>query len=399
MRRVTLDGGVEKRELVIPAQRLPEDSESIDFIGNAQLLLTAPFFPRRELNDQSPVYRVPAGGVLDPQGRIVRADRPMDHFLRGSLTYGNPSLDLLTHFTGVERFHAELGQIAQDVVGLPMRLEVTGMLFPDGFGSVALRMEVADGWSSTHRERLIRGFGPEGRDSVAEQLRGVLLPALSDVANCCRPHGPSETLLPYFNLTYVAQTSHKRPGRATLPDDLRQLIYPRSPAPITSDSTWLEEFFYAGYAFLLLAGAEPGQTLDQLEHLLLHLDVLYARMDQSAAAADRLIRSSSRDLDVEELVSLESRLRADYQALVRPTFSYNYHVLKLRDAILYAWETDKARERADTLMDMARQAVQRKLDQDQARRVSRVNIVVTILAILSFVASVEAAVNLWTRWF
>ncbi|GIH01984.1 hypothetical protein Rhe02_00510 [Rhizocola hellebori] len=394
-----MGGGIEKRELVIPAQRRAEDPENVDFIGNAQLLLTAPFFPNLELVDHSQVYKVPADGVLDPQGRIVRADRPTDPFLRGSLTYGNPSLDVLTHFEGGERFHAELAQIAQDAVGLPMRLEVTGILFPDGFGSVALRMEVADGWGSAQRERLIRGFGPQGRDSVAEQLRGVLLPALSEVVIRCRPHAPSGTLLPYFNLTYVAQTSHPRPGRGALPDDLRQLIYPRSPAPITSDSTWLEEFFYAGYAFLLLASAEPGQTLDQLEHLLLHLDVQYARMDQSAAAADRLIRSSTLDLDVEELVRLERRLRADYQALVRPTFSYNFHVLKLRDAILHAWETDKTRERADTLMDMARQAVQRNLDQEQARRVARVNIVVTILAILSFIGSLEAAVNLWMKWF
>ncbi len=396
---MTVDGGIEERKPVIPVQRRPEEPESVDFIGDAQLLLTAPFFPSLELVDRSHVYTVPGDGVLDAQGRIVQAQRPMDRFLRGSLTYGNPSFELLTHFAGTERFHAELAQIAENAVGLPMRLEITGMLFPDGFGSVAVRMEVAQGWEEANRERLIRGFGPEGRDSVAEQLRAALMPALSEVASRCRPHAPGDTLLPYFNLTYAAQTSHDKPGRATLPDDLRLLIYPRSPQPIASDSTWLEEFFYAGYAFLLLASAEPGHTLDQLEHLLLHLDVLYARMDQSAAAADRLIRSSSLELDVEELVSLERRLRADYQALVRPTFSYNFHVLRLRDTILRAWDTDKTRERADTLMDMARQAVQRKLDHDQARRVGRVNLVVTILAILSFIASVEAAVNLWERWF
>jgi hypothetical protein len=264
---------------------------------------------------------------------------------------------------------------------------------------VCARIEVADGWGAAHRERLIDGFGPKGRDPVAEKLRAVLLPALAEVADRCCPEARCETLLPYFNLTYAAETSHQQPGRATLPDNLRQLIYPRSPAPITSDSPWSDEFFYAGYAFSLLASPEPRHTLDQLEHLLLHLNVLYARMERSAGAADRLIRASSREENLEWLIALERRLRADYQALVRPTFSYDHHVLKLRDSLLYAWETDKTRERTDILLQMARQAVERKLAQEQARRVARVNLVVTILVIFSFVATLEAAVNLWTKVF
>jgi hypothetical protein len=159
----------------------------------------------------------------------------------------------------------------------------------------------------------------------------------------------------------------------------------------------LDEFFHAGYAFSLLASAAPEGTLDQLELLLLHLDVLYARMDRSASAADEFIRGNSHHKDVDRLVGLERRLRADYQALVRPTFSYNYHVLKLRDGLLAAWETDKIRERTDTLLQMARQAVERQLAQQQAHRVGRVNLIVTILTILSIIVSADAAVDLWKR--
>jgi hypothetical protein len=161
----------------------------------------------------------------------------------------------------------------------------------------------------------------------------------------------------------------------------------------------LDEFFYAGYAFLLLASADPRHTLDQLEQLLLHLDVLYARMDRSAGAADGLIRGFSSNKDVDWLIALERRLRADYQALVRPTFSYDYHVLKLRDSLLYAWETDKTRERADILLQMARQAVERKLAEEQARRVARVNLVVTILTIFSCIVSADAGIDLWMKLF
>jgi hypothetical protein len=375
------------------------DADHVDFVGDAQILLTAPFFPGADPLDHRPTCTVPAGGVLDPSGRLVRADRSMDQFLRGSLTYGNPHIDLLTQFAGSEAFNAELAAVTERIVDLPVRLMVAGMLFPDGYGSAAMRLEVPDGWTAKYRDRLLDGFGPRGRDPVADALRTKLLPALAEVSDRCYPTAVGQTLLPYFNLTYVAVTTHPQPGRATLSDDLRQLIYPRSAAPITSDSTWSDEFFYAGYAFSLLASKDPSGTLEELEHLLLHLDVLYARMDRTAGAADRLIRGSSREENVEWLVALERRLRADYQALVRPTYSYNYHVLKLRDSLLHAWETDKTRERTETLLEMARQAVERQFAQQQARRVSRVNLVLTILTVLSLVASVDAAVNLWTRLF
>ncbi|HET9143570.1 hypothetical protein [Actinophytocola sp.] len=370
----------------------------MDFVGTAQLLLTGPFYPGADPLDERPVCSIPADGVLDTAGRIVPVRRPMDQFLRGSLTFGNPPFELLTHFAGSEQFDAELSAVVEQAAGLPLRLKVTGMIFPDGYGSVAVRMEVADGWNAA-RGALIDRFGPNGRDAVVGKIRDVLLPALVEVSDRCCPEASGETLLPYFNLTYVGETSHQLPGRGTLSDELRQLVYPRSPAPITSDSPWADEFFYAGYAFSLLAAPDPRHTLDQLEHLLLHLDVRYARMDRSAASADRLVRASLAEENLAWLIGLESRLRADYQALVRPTFSYDHHVLKLRDSLLYAWETDKTRERTDTLLQMARQAVERKLAADQARRVARVNLVVTILVIVNVVASIESAVNLWRIWF
>ena len=319
--------------------------------------------------------------------------------MRGSLTYGNPRLDLLTHFAGSEDFNAGLTAVARPEVSLQLRLTVTGVLFPDGYGSVAVRIDVPDGWSAAHRKQLIDVFGRNGRDDIAAKLRDVLLPALSDMGDRCCPQAPCETLLPYFNLTYAAQTLHPEPGRVTLSDELRQLVYPRSPAPIMSDSPWMDEFFYAGYAFSLLASADPRHTLDQLEHLLLQLNVLYARMDRSAAAADRLIRATPLDENLDWLISLEYRLRADYQALVRPTFSYDHHVIRLRDSLLRAWDTSAIRERADILLQLARRAVERNLAQAQGRRVARVNLVVTILVIISFVASLEAAVNLWEKAF
>jgi hypothetical protein len=376
------------------------DVDHVDLVGDAQMLFTGPFFPAANPLGVRTSGALPGDRVIDTAGRLLPVDRSLDGFLRGSLTFGNPPVDLLTHFAGSPEFHDELAALVTDAVGLVARVAVTGLLFPDGYGSIAILVEIPDGWDPPHREGLLAGFGPANRDPLARRLHEAVLPALTEVIVRCGPReSGGDAVLPYVNLTYVGRTTHPQPGRATLPDDLGHLVYPRSAAMVTSDSTWVEEFFFAGYAFSLLASARPEATVQQLEHLLLYLDVLYARMDRSAGAADHLIRGTSLDQDIDWLVALEGRLRADYQALVRPTFTYDYHVLKLRDSLLHAWDTDKVRERTETLLDMARRTLERKLAQDQARRVGRLNVVLTIIALLSLVSSVDAALNLWAKMF
>ncbi len=378
----------------------PPAESGVDFCGDALLLLTGPFFPGPVSLADSPGFAVPADGRLDPEERLTLVHRSLDQFLRGSLTFGNPPVDLLTHFAGSEEFDARLTAIVRETTALPVELHVTGILFPDGYGSVAVHMRVVEGWTGRRREQLIDGFGPKGRDDLTARIRDELLPALTAMSDRCRQGPPCPTVLPYFNLTYAGCTTHPAPGRATLSDALRHLIYPRSAAPIPSESTWPQEFFYPGYAFFLLASRDgPSDTLGQLEHLLGQLNVHYARLERSASAAERIIREMALNEDPELLIALERRLRADYQALVRPTFSYDFHVLKLRDSVLEAWETEKVRERTDTLLEMARRAVERKLEHDQMRRVTRVNLAVTIVAILSFVQCVDSALNLWSRFF
>ncbi|MFF3467819.1 hypothetical protein [Streptomyces sp. NPDC002619] len=391
--------GVELPHARVAVGPPPAESGDVDFCGDALLLLTGPFYPGSVSLTDRPSFAVPVDGALEPEKRLTVVQRSLDQFLRGSLTFGNPPVNLLTHLAGSDALHARLTTIVQEATLLPVELNVTGILFPDGYGSVAVHMRIADGWSEVRRERLIDGFGPKGRDDVTARIRDELLPALTAMSDRCRQGPPCPTVLPYFNLAYAGSTSHPAPGRAMLSDSLRHLIYPRSAEPIPSESTWPEEFFYPGYAFFLLASRNPHDTLGQLEHLLGQLNVHYARLEHSANAAERIIRESALDEDPELLIRLERRLRADYQALVRPTFSYDFHVLKLRDSVLKAWETEKVRERTDTLLEMARHAVERKLEHEQLRRVTRVNLAVTIVAILSFVQCVDAAASLWSRFF
>jgi hypothetical protein len=376
----------------------PEKRDVLDFTGDARLLLTAPFFPNVDpLQGRTP-GRAPDDGIIDVLNRLVQSSRSTDPFLKGSLTYDTPRIDVVTQFSGAADFEEELVKALDLPEELQADLTVTGILFPDGYGSVAVRIDVAEGWIGENRSHVMSVFGPDGRDRVTSELRALLLPALGEVSRRCGTSVETGILFPYFNLTYGAATSLPEVGRATLPDEFRSLIYPRSSDPIGSDSPWLDEFFFAGYAFNLLVGVRPERTLDQLEFLLLHLDVLYARMARSAGFADQSIRNNSQTADITWLVDLDQRLRADYQALIGPTFSFDFHVLKLRDALLDVWGAEQIRERTETLMQMTRTTVGRRLAEDQARRVSRVNLIVVILTVLSVVASVDAAVNLWTRF-
>ncbi|GAA2154205.1 hypothetical protein GCM10009760_52900 [Kitasatospora kazusensis] len=218
-----LPGGVpipHPREAAAP----PPAESGVDFCGDALLLLTGPFFPGSVSLADSSGFAVPADGGLDPEGRLTLVHRSLDQFLRGSLTFGNPPVDLLTHFAGSEEFDARLTAIVRETTALPVELHVTGILFPDGYGSVAAHMRVVEGWTVRRREQLIDDFGPKGRDGLTARIRDELLPALTAMSDRCRQGPPCPTVLPYFNLRGRHHPSGTRPG-----DPLRCAAVPDLP--------------------------------------------------------------------------------------------------------------------------------------------------------------------------
>jgi hypothetical protein len=373
-------------------------ADPFDFTGDAHILFTAPFYPDADALADRPRYALPADGVLDAEGRLVPADRWSDDFWSGPISEGSSAIEVVTQFAGSEPFTAALTTLLELETAVPLTASIAGMLLPDGYGSVAIIVTVPDGWTE-NREGLLAGFGPGGgREARWREFRDLLLPALSKLSASCCPTGHYKTIIPYLNATYAGSTTHPWPGRATLRDEYRDLIFPRTPAPIRSESPWASEFYCPGTGFSILASEDPKPTLGKLEVLLLHLDVLYARMDNSAAAADQVIRTVGHHKKVDDLIAAEYRLRSDYHALVQPTFTYDAHVTQLRDALLSAWDTDKNSARAEALLDMARQAVERRIVQEQRRHAARLAMVVTILTILSAIGSIDAAVDLWSRF-
>lgn len=144
---------------------------------------------------------------------------------------------------------------------------------------------------------------------------------------------------------------------------------------------------------------QPRPSIEKVTLLLLILDVSYARLARTAAAADESLRNNKYNADVAWLAQLERRLRAEYQALVTPTFSFDHHVLQMRDAVLRSWDAGALQSRAEDLLTTVRRTVELRLAEEQARRVGKVQLVVMVLTVLSAVQTTEAAFALFHRFF
>lgn len=374
-------------------------------MGDAYVTLTAPFYVEADPLDLRAPCTLPDGDDLDDAGALVRCPNFLGSVLRGTLTYQEPVVDVLTCFVGAEpwceRVKRRLGELLalHGFTSTIDRVDVVGMLFPDGYGSVAVRLHLPGGWDPSGRAEALAAIGPDGRELVAAELRSWLMVSTEQMLRRCGAGVAAEVGLPYFNAVYAGRTDHPVPGRATLDDELRRLVNPDSPMPLTSRSPWYDEFFYAGYAYNALAAPDPLPNLEKLTHLLLVTGVLYARLARCADAAEAFLRNGARHSDVDGLRHLELRLRSEFQSLVAPTFSFDPHTLALRDAVLRSWHVDRLQSRTDNLLAMVRSSVERELAEEQARRIRRVNLIVTVLTAVATVASVEAAIAIYDRFW
>jgi hypothetical protein len=376
------------------------DNGSVDLTGDAYITFTAPFYADRDPLKPRDECVPPEGTDLDGTGALVRSDVSLAPLLQGSLVYEPPTVDVLAFLEGSETWRDELrerlGQAVREKAVFD-RVDIIGTLFPDGYGSVAATLRLPGGWERDRRDATLAAVGRPAREALAAELRAAILPPLERTLRRC---GISSAIaLPYFNMMYAGDTEHAEPGRAALSDDLRSLVYPDSPTPLVSCSPWRDEFLFAGYAFNLLAGSEPRVRAEKMTLLLLILDVSYARLARTAAAADETFHRREVDADLNWLGELERRLRVDYQALVTPTFSFDHHTLRLRDAVLRSWDAGKLQTRTENLLATVRRTVEQRAAAERDRRIRRVNQVVTVVALLSAMETVDAAVNLFTHFF
>jgi hypothetical protein len=368
----------------------------IRLAGDAYVTFTAPFFPDGDPLVQRDGCTDPGGADLDGEGALLRSQLPLSVVMRGTLTFQQPSIDELTSFVGGEAWTEALRvDLDRCSPGTPTesvydRIELVGMLFPDGYGSVAVTLRLPGGWERRRHDQTLDVVGVAGREALAERLRSALLPPLERMLRRCGAGELAVAVLPYFNLTYAGSTDHPTPGRSTLDDELRHLVYPDSAMPLASRSPWVDEYLYTGYAYHLLATRDPVPNLQKLTLLLLILNASYARLARFAAAADHALRSRANYTDVAWLARTERRLRSEYQSLITPTFSFDHHALKVRDAVLRSWDVSKLQARTDDLISMVRSAAEFRLAQDQARRIRRLNLFVFVLTALSIIPTVES---------
>jgi hypothetical protein len=384
-----------------PAQRWP--STSVQLAGAAYVTFTAPFYPADDPLLPHDQCTGAGSGDLDGTGALVQRELPLGLILQGTLTFQQPQVDVLTGFVGgqawVDDLLTGLNTLASGGSGEAVfdTIELLGMFFPDGYGSFAVTLRIPAGWDDAARATTIAAVGVVGRELLAARLRQELLPPLQRLLRRCGAGDSAVAVVPYFNLTYAGSTEHPEPGRAPLDDSLRPLVYPDSASPLRSSSPWMDEYLYTGYAYHLLASRDPLPSLHKLALLLLVLNVSYARLARFAAAADGALTSREYYTDVEWLARTERRLRSEYQSLITPTFSFDHHALKVRDAVLDSWDVPKLQARADNLISMVRSAVEFRMAEDHARRVRRLNALVVILTALSVIPTADAVISLFER--
>lgn len=385
--------------------RSRHEAGPVQLTGDGYVTLTAPFYPTG--NALSP--RTPCTPSTDADlaatGAFVRRVVSLSPLLQGLLTYEKRALDLVVSFGGTEawcdRLRRRVRAVLDHCPGAPTvdRLTVRGMLFADGYGSVAVTLHLRGGWNPRQRAGTLAAFGPGAvQEALARELRSMLLPPAELLLRRCGAGETATATLPYYNVTYAGRTNHRAPGRSALHDDLLRLLHPDSPLPLASHSPSHEEFVFCGYGFNLLAAPDPLPGLEKLTLLLLVLNVPYARLKRSAEAAEEALQSGGHlVVDVEWLVRVEHRLRSEYQSLVSPIFSFDHHALLLRDAFLRSWDVARLQALTDSLLTMLQQTVERGLAAEQARRIRRVNLIITLLTILSAVGTIDAAISLFDR--
>lgn len=372
----------------------------VELQGDAHLVLTGPFYAGGDPHDPPVPRVVPSGGDLDGVGCLLGRPISLAPLMQGTLTFQQPYVDVLTSFVGDQSWCDDLRAALGERPDLPgglrlVAVEVIGLLFPDGYGAVAVTIRVAGGWEPECRGSLMAMLAPACRDGLVGELRSMLLEPLERLLQRCGGGEAVKAELPYFNLTYAGHTDHPSPGRAVLDDEMRQLVFPDSPYPLASGSPLREEFFYPGYAFNVLAAADPVASLEKLTLLLLILDVHYVRLARNADAARSALELGDIGPDLQRLTRIEQRLRSEYQSLLAPTFSFDHHALMLRDSILHAWQLDRLQSLTNSLISMLRETIERTMAAEQARRTHRINVVVTVLTVLSAVATIEASVSLY----
>jgi hypothetical protein len=375
--------------------------EPIGLAGDAVFLLTAPFHADQDALTESRPLRSGGMNDLTPTGSLSLVTPTFTSLFKGTLTFAEDQPANHLQFAGSAEFRTALaarisaaagcGEVAAVEV-----VEISGIIFPDGYGAIAVTMCRAAGWEPDARSATLEIFGRAGREIVAQvvrtQVRAELTAALATLG---RPMA-SPVVIPYFNMTYVGESPVEEPGRRALAAEFRPLVYPNSPDPLRSVSPWRDQFFYAGYAYSLMIMKDPRAQVEKLALLMLMLNVLYVRLARTASAADALLLGDAH-ADTASLARITHRLRSQYQALVTPTFSYDHHALRLRDAILHAWDAEKLQTRTLDLLGIVRENVAARVAQEQARRIRKVNVAVGILTGLSVIATVDAAVSLADR--
>jgi hypothetical protein len=279
-------------------------------------------------------------------------------------------------------------------------------------------VRLPEGWTQ-HRDALLCFFGPEGRrknlacDVVSNVLihgenrvdppekekgpLGVLVAAIRRGAESAL-HArltPAAVDLSYYHLIYTGRVDSGNPGRKKIDDRFRELIYPRGPDAVSSQSPHIDEWAFLGYAFSILADAEqsPGR-LSGVVKMIQIVGFQYSRLSSICEEFQTWLMRGG-NVRWSSLPGLEERMHISYSHLMTPTFSFNHQILQLRDALMQEWGLDRLLLRTERLLESVRARRQQRRD----RMTNILSWVLGFIAALAIVDALDSALSLYREMF
>ena len=340
--------------------------------------------------------------VLQTRGQAVFIDSE----LNGAIC----AADLNLHSEAFKKLYANFQDKLETVLGDSRResevrnkislLNAELMLFISGEASMALFLSMPSGWGNGSFEKL---FGPENRNTIAKEITWLLTEMHNDLqshitrfvsdtgglavrALSGKTLKPEIPIKPINSLNLIFAGAPSETISHVLPERYRKYVYPSGPSEVQSQTPNRDEFVFFGYAFGLIAAANPYDRLKDISLVPRLIHVLFNNLTEVSNEVRALRSTTFQPMKIKTTSSYFRRLQSDIRMILSPTMMFRHEMLLLRDAIIKEWFVDRSIDEAETLLRGLVNDERRRHEQRQRRRDWILNIVLAVLTVVSMVS-------------
>lgn len=357
----------------------------------------------RAFNDAGPVF-----------GALARTIEPERSAFSGSAVFIKPELEELLF--AVDLDEAALRACDDDhvrphIMALERRelrvRDCSLLIFFDGFLSIAMTLEMAQGWDNDGIERQ---FSPQNRDEVAREymaaMTGIVrllhapvrcaLHRMAKVAAIPKSAAfqtvpPDSIAIRDSHLLFGGLLNEGFDARAPLDDRYRRLVYAESVAPLANQSPTRDEFIRLDFAFDLLGVRSEVALPARVRELALLVRLqqfIYYHLAAIATETEKLLRAPQ-NLNLGRLYDIWTEVRNSHSKFIAPTFTYRHEFLVLSQCLYRAWFVERLLDRVDTLLTDLTGHIEREENNRRRRFEWTVQYILVAIAGMSLISALS----------